>query len=68
MKILTAFDHMLRGIKIKISKDLRESVRGTDIGYSFFITSVNENKTVNLRGIGNSWEFQNIDLKEIEFK
>lgn len=67
MKIVTAFDYMLRGLAVNISQGLRNTVRGSDIGTSFYIASINEDKTVNLRGLVSRWEFKNIPLTEIDF-
>lgn len=68
MKVITAFDYMLRGLAITISKDLRATVRGSDIGERFYITAINDNQKVNLKAVGsNLWDFENIDLNDIIF-
>lgn len=66
MKILTAFDYMLRGLAVKISEDLRNTVRGSEINMYYVITAVNDTETVNLREVGGTWEFKEVKLKDIE--
>jgi hypothetical protein len=65
-KIVTAFDKMLRGHVVEISKELRSTVRGDEIGMNYYITAINDDQTVNLKGIFNGWEFKSVNLNHLE--
>lgn len=67
--LLKAFEYMIVGRMITISDELRATVRGSDIGMQFMITSINEDETVNLLGRVNvCWKFENVRLKDVIFK
>jgi hypothetical protein len=71
--LLMAFERMILGTMITISTELRSTVRGSDIGTEFTITSINEDESVNLLGRINTrpddcqWKFENVNLKDIIF-
>lgn len=67
MKIITALDYMFRGLVVGISPELRKTVRGSDIGEVFFIKAINDNQTLELRGMKTGWEFSGVKLEEINF-
>lgn len=64
-KIITAFDKMLRGHTVEISKELRGAVRGDEIGMNYYITAINDDQTVNLKGLLTGYEFKNVNLNHL---